>query len=655
MRPYHSSLVAAARRRPPIDARFRGRFSNRRGMALAMALMFTLAIGAIVTSAIILNSNAALMAKSVNRQRDLSYAAEAALQIGKSQLNFDAAALPDSGDRQIITDAPVEEADGSTLPNIRINAWIGPTGSTTGQFGRFASVVAQAVDNHGFGFVRRLELTQESFAKFAYWTDQETCCGGLTIYFNSGDELWGPVYSNDVIHIGSGGAKFHDDVSTAKTISGTGYGTFYKGYTQHAAKITLPSTSILSTLPAYAALAGYNFTSGSASSISRVLTRIEFVATDIMGTGDSLSIEDGFFRVYTANPGNYHWLRADWPGGSTTSNYLNCGDWHAVTPGGPLEFFPVAVHNTTWFKNLMIAGGMSSSQANSEASASVQTILSHAGARCYPGGDPHLVAVARTSALYPSAADRQKGGTDTTFTPIDAYGSWTKYSDTPVAKVAAARPNDADYLFPIYRGFNTNVKGVITFTGNTAVSGTLRGRVTLYDHNGSFVLLDDLRYADDPALGVCADILGLLSDDNIVVADNSINTPQDIKTGSGTLWKSLDDTQDMYVQSVLMALNTSFTVENYSSGPSSALSCQGSSDGRGCLMVTGGIIQENRGPVGLSSGQGYVKRYAYDRCAAVHPPPYFPTTGRFVDNRYMEINPVGFDVTALFKSLSPGS
>jgi hypothetical protein len=653
MRSPRSSSASTTRRRRRAADRHLRRLPNRRGFALAMALVFTFAIGALATSAIILNSNASLMAKAVDRQRDLSYAAEEALQIGKSQLNFDPAALPDSGESQIITNAPVQEADGTVLPNIKVNAWIGPTGSTTGQFGRFASVVAQAVDSRGYGFVRRLELAQESFAKFAYYTNSETCCGGVTIYFNSGDELWGPVYSNDIIHIGSGGAKFHDNVSTAKTISGISYGTFLKGYTQHAQPISLPSTSILSSLSSYAALAGYNFTSGASSNVSNVLTRIEFVATDIMGTGDSLAVQDGFFRVYQANSGNYHWLRGDWPGGSTTSNYLNCGDWQRSTPGGPLEFYPIAIHNTSWFKSAMMTGGMTSTQANNEATASVQTIMSEANARCYPGGDPHLVAVARTAALYPNASDRQKGGSDTTFTPVDAYGHWVQYSATPNAMVAAARPNDAQYLFPLYRGFNSNIKGVITFTGNTGVSGTIRGRVTLYDHNGSFVILDDLRYADDPALGVCADILGLLSDDNIVVADNSINTPQNIKTSGGTLYKSLDDTQDMYIQAVLMALNTSFTVENYSSGPYNALSCQGSIDGRGCLYVTGGIIQADRGPVGMSNGYGYVKRYSYDRCAAVNPPPYFPTTGRFTDNRYFELDPVGFNVVNLFKSLSP--
>jgi len=53
--------------------------------------------------------------------------------------------------------------------------------STSGQFGRFASIVAEARDPNGTGFVRRLELTQESFAKYAYWSNSENNASGGTI------------------------------------------------------------------------------------------------------------------------------------------------------------------------------------------------------------------------------------------------------------------------------------------------------------------------------------------------------------------------------------------------------------------------------------------------------------------------------------------
>jgi hypothetical protein len=445
-------------------------------------------------------------------------------------------------------------------------------------------------------------------------------------------------------------------VSTAQTISGISYGTFMQGYTQHAPAITLPTTTNLANLTSYAALAGYAFTPPTNGDETTVRQRIEFVATDIMGTGDSLSIQDGFFRVYTAKSGQTAWLRGD---ASSESN--NCGDWHQEAAGGPLVFFPVGVHKSTntWMKTLLIAGGMSSANATTEISAVATTIMNHAGARCYLGGDPHLVAVARTTSIvdphtgsnYTTAAT-QKGGEDTTFTPVDQYGSWSQYSATPLAAVSAKRV-DAQYLYPLYRGYNTNVKGVVTFAGTVGVSGTLRGRETMYAKGGTIVVLDDQRDAYDPSLGTCADILGLLADNNVVVADNAINDPQQFTGGS--TYKSFDDSQDTYIQAVIMALNTSFIVQNYGTGPTSALNCSGTNVGRGCLYVTGGIIQENRGPVGLSSGQGYIKQYTYDRCAAVNPPPYFPTTGKFQDNRYFELDPVGFNVVQLFKSLTPGS
>ena len=57
--------------------------------------------------------------------------------------------------------------------------------------------------------------------------------------------------------------------------------------------------------------------------------------------------------------------------------------------------------------------------------------------------------------------------------------------------------------------------------------------------------------------------------------------------------------------------------------------------------------------MGTSGGTGYIKRYSYDRCAVMYPPPYFPTTGRFQDNRYYELDPVGFSAADLFRMITP--
>jgi hypothetical protein len=170
-----------------------------------------------------------------------------------------------------------------------------------------------------------------------------------------------------------------------------------------------------------------------------------------------------------------------------------------------------------------------------------------------------------------------------------------------------------------------------------------------------FVVLDDLRYANDPANGVCVDILGLISGANTVVADNAINSPETVRTSGTDIVRSLDDTPNLYLHSVIMALGNSFTVENYDSGPTTAAPCESKTWGRGCLYLTGGIIQQTRGAVAQTNGTGFNKRYSYDHCAVQNPPPYFPTTGRFQDNRYYELDPVRFNVGDLFKGLSPGS
>jgi hypothetical protein len=651
----------------------------RRGIALVFVLIFVIAMAALAMSSIFMASNGNLLAKSYDRERDLKFAAEAALAIGKSRVNADPSILimrsVNQVDTAILTNFMLTGANGLPLTGIKVNVYVGPTGSTSGQFGRFSSIVAEARDQRGNGFIRRLELTQESFAKYAYWSNSESN-GSTTIFFNNLDELWGPVWSNDTISIGSGKAIFHDEVGTAAFIAGRSNGTYSKGYKEYQKPIPLPSLATLATLATISSASGWNFVSGAPASQNEtsVLDRIEFIAADLNNSGDSTDTNEGMFRVFTA--ANSAVLRGNYPSSATASNTSFCGDWHLTNTSGvnTLAFYPASVHNTAWFdtqmKNGLVASGMLAStaqtQADTEKVARLQTIMQHANARCYLPGDPHLVAVERSTAfLDPKTgvnyvtAVVQKGGTDTTFTPVGLSGSWKLNPvapDTVITRVrgyangpASSGPiGDAKYLFPIDRLYNANARGVIHFSGNVGLSGTLNGRITLYA-NGSIILLDDIRYANDPVKGVCRDILGLISDKDIVIADNSLNTPQDI----GSVTVNVDDTKDMYIHGIMMALGTSFRVENFNSGPNNNNNCDVTTNGRGCIYLSGGLIQNARGAVGTSGGTGFAKRYMYDHCAVVNPPPYFPTTGRFQDNRYLELDPAGFQHTNYFKSITP--
>jgi hypothetical protein len=641
----------------------------RRGMALVFVLIFVTAMAALAMSSIFMASNANLLAKSYDREHDLKFAAEAALAIGKSRVNTDplVLALPvgQSYDTLLLAQT-ITGADGKVLPGIKVNVYAGPTGSTSGQFGRFSSIVAEARDQRGNGFIRRLELTQESFAKFAYWSDDESN-GSTTIFFNNGDELWGPVWSNDTIHIGSGGATFHDEVGTAAVVSGASYGIFSKGKKENQKVIQLPSNSVLTQLSGYASLGGFSYNPGTNGSETSVVERIEFVAVDLNNANDSTDSNEGFFRVYDAKPGNAKYLRGDWPanGGNvpTVSQVEFCGDWHWApnANGGGQQFYPASVHSSAWFQTQLKQGYIdhygwtaktASDSAVAESTNTLKGILDNPAARCFLAGDPHLVAVDRSTGLGYTLPNIERGGTDTTFTPIGLYGAW-KSRGTAAAVVSTKRPWDATYLYPIDRGFNSGSKGVIYASGTIGLSGTLNGRITLYA-NGNVVLLDDLRYANDPVKGVCRDILGIISDKDVVIADNALNTPPEVSaTKKTSTYFSLDDTKDLYLHAVIMALGTSFRAENYGSGPTDVNDCNGVNNGRGCIYLSGGIIQDKRGPVGTSAGTGFAKRYTYDRCAVVNPPPYFPTTGRFLDNRYIELDPAGFVPLTYFQSLTP--
>jgi hypothetical protein len=74
--------------------------------------------------------------------------------------------------------------------------------------------------------------------------------------------------------------------------------------------------------------------------------------------------------------------------------------------------------------------------------------------------------------------------------------------------------------------------------------------------------------------------------------------------GGGNNYKTRDptvdpwDTQNEFIHAVALTLNN-FTVENYTSGPTNAERCDNVNWGRGCLYLTGGIIQRTRGGVGI--------------------------------------------------------
>jgi hypothetical protein len=401
--------------------------------------------------------------------------------------------------------AVVYAADGSVIPDVKRSLYVGPSGVTTGQYGVFGSIVAIAEDPQGNRVVRRGEVFQESFAKYAYFTTLEG-----NIVFANNDQIFGPVHSDDVIRIAPSRATFFGPVSTAQTIDGRANGIFKQGFRERAPFIAMPSTADLNELKAQAAVGNMAITSTTAGNPGQASTRIEFVALDLNSDNDSTDEDEGFIKVYQVTaPADVWWVVADtfqWRGvNNGVRNSPNCGH---------------------------VDGG------------AFVTFEAHRGTGPDQDNAPGNPANAASRACFLGGADILNG------TAPDTRGRWLPWPGVVDPRVTAVDPGHGAYLWPINRVFNPNFRGVIYVDGKVAVSGKLRGRVTLAA-TGNIVIADDITYVTNPGAANCADILGLFGGNDIVVADNLLNDPIPWLQGQAAV--SWDVTPDEFIDGFVLA------------------------------------------------------------------------------------------------------
>ncbi|MBU4346540.1 MAG: hypothetical protein KKH29_04345 [Candidatus Omnitrophica bacterium] len=149
--------------------------------------------------------------------------------------------------------------------------------------------------------------------------------------------------------------------------------------------------------------------------------------------------------------------------------------------------------------------------------------------------------------------------------------------------------------------------------GNLTVSGTLDGRLTM-GTNRDVIVANSITYSDDPRdnppQDPSDDMLGLIAERDVVI--------------------SQDAPDNVTVEASIMALGDSFTVEDWWGG-----------DPKDTLTVYGGIIQNERGPVGTfnpitGERTGYLKDYNHDPRLLIEPPPFYPTTGDYISLSWEE-------------------
>jgi hypothetical protein len=615
---------------------------NQRGVALFVALMLLTVLATLSVGAIMLSGNASLLGKYHAKDAEMRAAADAGLEWARDTINGTLGILPAAGFAILQSLQPVRDAGGTVIPGFSRSIFAGRSGTTTGQFGVYASVISRIDDNAGRAVVvRRAELAQESFAQFARFDDTTIS----SVVFASGIQVFGPIHTNGILYVGSSPgnpAIFHGRATTSATVQTASNGTFRQGYKTGVPRINLPTPANLATLQGYATTSQLVVNGGAVgTTVYDPQTRIEFVPVDVNGDGDFTDENEGFFRVYrgagnAANQLNYVTAR-EWNSGAANDPNAaspNCGD----AAGG--VFMAAASHtNATPAPH---NHSTASTLANQRAS------LNHATRRCYLGGDARLT----------------NGWQASTPNPFN-YGAWVPWPGYAGGPAPAAIANGtlhpsfgggvvgasmAAHLWPINRPFNPNFNGVIYVNGSAGISGVVRGQVTVAA-TGNVLLADDLIYVTAPGSvpdcnqsGVLwADMLGVLTSQFFVIEDNNVNSPFVV---NGAYVKGYDESADETIHGAVLTLHSVMS-EALGTGSTNSEVCAGTAVGRGCFNMVGAAIQgKNAGR--MQGGTGWNPQWTYDRCDAIKPPPYFPTTGRYYKNRYYEIDPVGFTVAGWF-------
>jgi hypothetical protein len=542
-----------------------GAFPSRQriGSALILVLIMTLSLAGLAISAIYLSSSAGLLTRFYDRERDYRYAAEAALALGKSRITNDTLlVIPSDTPVALLSNASLTDASGNTIPRIKVNLYAAFTGDTTGKYGQFVTLIAQAYDSGGTRYVRRLDMVAQSFARYAMFTN----ISPSNYQYGPGEFLKGVGHSNgDWKSVGSGpGPHYYDTITAVGTITGAAGNAIYDhGKLEGVKVIPYPTVPKLATLITYATAANLNIVpvSGTTSGTTRG-TRLEFLPIDMDGNGQYDATE-GFFRLYDLATGkDTTRLRADLPWSTSTASvstsdtvYNNqCGASYTIS--GIKQFFPYSAFVVAWVDSLIRQhstspvvtaaqlGTMANHSTANKKQAAFDMMMAQPSARCYPAGDPHLMLTERftNSAgtwadVAASSADtvpwvmsatsvvaHQYGGEDTTFSPVTRdcalntttgqcvagtradLGTWrawpgTAMSTWPATNSAGLTPRQAlekGYTWPFSSTYNTNSKSVVHIQGGKIYMNGVFRGNITVYADSDLTWVDDLVYDQDP-------------------------------------------------------------------------------------------------------------------------------------------------------------
>lgn len=664
----------------------------RRGSALILVLLMTLAIAGLSIAAIFMSSSAGLLSTFYDREREYRFAAESALEQMRSTLNSNAAfSLPDTGVRQVVAGAQILDAAGTPLPRVRVNVYAAVTGDTSGTFLPTITLIAAAYDAAGTRYVARMDLRRESFSRYALFTDSFP-----TSLQHGPATVTGRVHSNSTWRMTGSGNRYRDTVTSVGAIVGTG--TFDIDSIVGVTRIAYPSDSTYARLDSLAAAANLSFAPVSGGARG---TRLEFVAYDVDGDG-TVEAQEGFVRVFDAATGGYGdttRLRAS-PTIYSFFGFFNYNAWNdpivqhqcgaSYQRAGRWHFIPVSTHRRGWVRTLLTGSagypsvsGPQMDRMEDYDDDAVQEVLNMPTARCYPAGSPYLMPAERFTNLsgvvtgtsadvypwgirtppsgWPSGAPY--GGSDSTFTvvsrncpvasgptnfcssAIDTIGRWRPFGGTPIASApdSVMQATERPYLWPLSAPYNAASRGVVSVTSGTiSVSGRVAGMVTLRVA-GRVEVVDRIRYVrdpNDPNTAACTDQLGLLATRDILVVNGLTSRVRRVYRSGELSWFSgfLGGEPRFTMHGNFMSLTGTVGVEappttmgdNTSQLPCPDNGTSSTDSNGGCLAVSGGMVMQMYSQTYNGSDTGFRYYGTTDRCqTTTRRPPFFPLTNRY--------------------------
>lgn len=668
----------------------------RRGSALILVLLMTLAVAALAIAAIFMSSSAGLLSRFYDREREYRLAAEAALAIVRSRLEHSQTlAVPDTGMRVLASGLQIANSSGTVDTRISVNVYGATTGDTTGLWLPHVTLIAAAYDAGGTRHVRRLDLQRQSYSRYAMVVDSFP--SGVTF---GPATVNGPVHANDAWRTGTSAATagvYTDSLTATGGFSGTAT---YSDTSSAIPAMPYPRDSTYAWMTTLASAANLSFAPVSGSGVGYVQgSRLEFVTFDADGDG-TVEVGESYARIFDLSPGaDTSRLRvglepnlfnvASWTDRTVQTQcgafYYRSSRWH---------FFPVATHRSTWARAIIQQTGGSNFPAVTNPTMNamddydynaVFQILSQSTARCFPTGSPYLLTTERMTnefgvitgtdadtIPFGVVAGTGYGGNDTTFTVRSrtcqfstggtsgrcdsgthaTIGSWRQFPGTAVSGIATTVRQAAELsrLWPINAPSNGASRGVMRATGGPLfVSGTLRGSLTLVV-DGDVIIVESLNYANnpaDPSTEACNDQLGIVAVGDVLVADNALLRARRIGiiVVSGFYFtKNLGPSRDIALHGHLMSLAGTVGVENPAATAPTGLECPqtggSANSAAGCFLHTGAAIMQTYTPLWNGSTTGMRYAGSVDRCqATTRRPPFFPLTNRYSTVRALEIQP----------------